>query len=190
MPPTAWAQPCKGASCVESTPVPRVEHDGGTLSRGGAASGARSGRPRPAPPEWLSTTSLRQRRREWRSGHRPMQRPLRRVHLLAVCPPAVPNLSARPRWTKPRGRYSALKPPICTRQHPRQTSSRALDRPCCIICLSDTVVFVFLRAELLRSSVVSAMPNAAPFCGRWPAAPGRGSLPSGPSGRGADEGGR
>ena len=83
-----------------------------------------------------------QRRREWWSGQRPMQRPLRRVHLLAVCQPAVPNLSGGGRGTKPPGRYSALKPPICTRQHPRQTSSRALDRPCCIL---DTVVFVARR---------------------------------------------
>ena len=70
-----------------------------------------------------------QRRREWRSGQRPMQRPLRRVHLLAVCQPAVPNLSGGGRGTKPPGRYSALKPPICTRQRPRQTSSRSsIDR--------------------------------------------------------------
>ena len=45
-----------------------------------------------------------QRRREWRSGQRPMQRPLRRVHLLAVCQPAVPNLSGGGRGTKPPGR--------------------------------------------------------------------------------------
>ena len=70
-----------------------------------------------------------QRRREWRSGQRPMQRPLRRVHLLAVCQPAVPNLSGGGRGTKPPGRYSALKPPICTRQHPRQPArERSIDR--------------------------------------------------------------
>jgi len=70
-----------------------------------------------------------QRRREWRSGQRPMQRPLRRVHLLAVCQPAVPNLSGGGRGTKPPGRYSALKPPICTRQHPRQNQlERSIDR--------------------------------------------------------------
>ena len=69
-----------------------------------------------------------------------MQRPLRRVHLLAVCQPAVPNISACPRRTKPPGRYSALKPPICTRQHPRQTQLESSIRPCCIICLGDTVV--------------------------------------------------
>ena len=79
-----------------------------------------------------------QRRREWRSGQRPMQRPLRRVHLLAVCQPAVPNLSGGGRGTKPPGRYSALKPPICTRQHPRQTQLERSIRPCCIICLGDT----------------------------------------------------
>ena len=70
-----------------------------------------------------------QRRREWRSGQRPTQRPLRRVHLLAVCQPAVPNLSGGGRGTKPPGRYSALKPPICTRQHPRQNQlERSIDR--------------------------------------------------------------
>ena len=123
------------------------------------------------PPNGCRQRRSDQRRREWRSGQRPMQRPLRRVHLLATRPPAVPNLSSGGRGTKPPGRYSALKPPICTRQHPRQTSSRALDRPCCIICLSDTVVTPI--HPLFCWLVQSAVPQQHALSCSLPASAGR-----------------
>ena len=62
-------------------------------------------------PEWLSTTSLRPAAERVAELAAADAAATRRVHLLAVCPPAVPNLPARPRRAKPRGCYSALKPP-------------------------------------------------------------------------------